>query len=654
MSINRKSWSLLFFFLIFFFRSELVCSSPGFTLKVHPEGILLRIDIKEGIPGDSSSPMDPNSDFQLIDQREIKLLSGKQTVSFQANFSLSVTPTIIAKDSSGQSQKVILSLDLITLAPEAQTIFKEISAKDNQTLFLGEVKAKTGRVYRVFLTPKIIGGLKEECNLEITNKEEDWGELPSSHFFFRYLGNSIADHHWARIKGYVEEEYRRFKEVFGFTQPAMDRMEYYLLPCRVNEVVWDNRFDTGLDPVRNKTYVIYNLYERSLDSPNVGFLLFYRLWGYAPPLLAEGVGDYFSLSHHFTQKLIKNKKFIPLENLKVTLDYRNQPQPAAFVEACSFVRFLTKEYTQEKFKDFYQQATDLTFDQALEKVYGKSLSSLEKEWLSFLEGYRDQESDFYHLATVKMSNRHFDEAQEIYEDMIDLYGREIGILRSLAYLHYLKGEYEESKKYYLEALSQDSLNAEYIYTIGNINYLEGRYDEARKFYQNALQLDSSYAGVYIKLGELGLLQGDLMWAQDNFNKAEAIKTNSQDKVDIYSGLGSVFEKSKQPEKAQESFKKALGFSESFMLTYPEEPLPYLKKGEVLFNLGEIDSAINYLAIAEFLEDRPLYRGRVLLALGKAYEEKGNRKKAEEYYNDVLGLPTGFEEKREAETLLKSK
>jgi tetratricopeptide (TPR) repeat protein len=625
-----------FFFFIFLFSVGFAHASPG---------ILLRIDIQEGIPDDSSS-------FQLIDQREIELLNGIQTASFQANFTLSITPTIIPQELSAEGQKVILTIELITLAPDAQTIFKEISAKDNQTLFFGEVRAKIGRVYKVFLTPKIIGELKEDCHLDTRNKEEDWEELPSSHFFFWYLDNSIADFHWRRIKGFVEEEYKRFREVFGFTQPAMDRMVYYLVPCRVNEVVWDSRFDIGLDPVRNKTYVIYNLYQQSLDSPNAGFLLFYRLWGYAPPLLAEGIGGYFSLSHHFTKELIKNNKFIPLKNLRVTLDYRNQPQPAAFVEACSFVRFLVNDYNLDKFKSFYQQVTDLTFDETLMKVYGKKLAALENEWLSFLDGYKDVKSDFYHLAAVKMSYRHFDEAQKLYEDILDLFGRDVGTIRSLAYLFYLKGEYDESEKYYQEALGSDSLNAEYLYIIGNTNYLRGRYDDARRFYQKVLLSDSSYVEVYIKLGELDLLGGDLLSAQDHFNKAEAIKAGSQDKVDIYSGLGEVFRKLNQEDKAKESFKKALDFSEFFLLGYPENPLPYLKKGEVFFNLGEIDSAINYLKIAEFLEDKPLYRGRVLLTLGKAYQKKGEPKKAKDYYNQVLDIPTGFQEKKEAEKLLK--
>jgi len=645
MKIQYSKSFLLSFLLLFLFSVELAYSSPG---------ILLRIDIEEGIPEDSSSPMDPNSDFQLIDQKEIKLFNGRQTASFQANFTLAITAIIIPKELSGDSQELMLTVELITLAPEAQTIFKEISAKDNQTLFLGQVRAKMERVYRIFLTPKIIGNLEEQCELSTSDRKEDWEELPSSHFFFWYLDNSLADFHWRRIKGFVEDEYRRFREVFGFTQPAMDRMVYYLVPCRVPEVVWDSRFDMSLDPVKNKTYVIYNLYERSLDSPNVGFLLFYRLWGYAPPLLAEGIGGYFSLSHHFTKKLIKDDKFIPLENLKISLDYRSQPQKAAFVEASSFVRFLVHEYNLDKFKNFYQQATDLTFDETVMKVYGKDLATLEDEWLSFLDGYKDVKADFYHLAAVKMSYIHFDEAQELYEDILELFGRDVGALRSLAYLHYLRGEYDESKKFYLEALSGDSLNPEYLYIIGNTVYLQGRYDEARKFYQKALFSDSSYVDAYIKLGELDLLEGSLLSAQDHFNKADAIKASYQTKIDIYSGLGNVFQKLHNEERAEESFRKALESSGGFLFSYPENPLPYLKRGELFFNLGEIDSAINYLKIAEFLEDKPLYRGRVLLALGKAYEKKGEGKRAKEYYDEVLDLPAGFQERKEAKELLKSK
>jgi tetratricopeptide (TPR) repeat protein len=602
-------------------------------------GIILDISVKEGIPGDSAS-------FKLIDQREIKLLNGLETASFQANFTLTTIATVL------DSQNVRLNLSLITLPPQPQTIFREVLAKDKEIFFLDEVKAKQGRVFRVFLTPKIVNLPKPECTLDTRDKEkEEWDELPSSHFFFRYILHSLADLQWAKIKGHAETEYRRFRETFGFTQPAMDRMEYFFLPCHANEVVWDSRFDIGLDPTKNKIYVIYDLFEKSLDSPGVGFLLFYRLWGYAPPMLAEGIGNYFSLSHHFTKKLIATKKWIPLKELETTKDYRKQPKDVAFWESCSFVRFLMQSYKLDKFKQVYAKATDLTLEQAIEDVYQKALSALEKEWLSFLEEQKDSMSDFNYLASMKMSNGHYDEAIGLYQDMLSLFGRDTGILRSLAYVYYLKGEYDQSEKYYLEVLSGDTLNLEYLQILGNIANIKGEYDKAKGYYQKITSLDSNYVDAYIKLAELETVLGDFLSAKEHLERADSLSTGSQAKTETYSGLGNVYQKLGKTEQAQENFKNALFYARRFVFEYPDDPIPYLRQGEAFFNLGEIDSAINFYTIAEFIEDKPLYRGRVLLAMGKAYLEKKDVSKAKEYFREVLNLPAGFEEKKEAEKLL---
>jgi tetratricopeptide (TPR) repeat protein len=627
------------------FRTGLIFLAFLFSLSLNlvygASGILLDIRVEEGAPSDSES-------FDLIDQREIRLLSGMETASFQTNFTLYTIPTVL------DAENVILNLNLITLPPQPQPIFTEVLAKDNQTLPFFEVEVKSGRVFRVYLTPRIVEFPEPECDVDTRDKEtEEWDELPSSHFFFRYILNSLADLHWAKIKGHGETEYRRFREVFGFTQPAMDRMEYFLLPCRANEIVWDDRFDIGLDPVKNKVYTIYNLFERSIDSPGIGFLMFYRLWGYAPPVLAEGVGGYFSLSHHFTKKLITKKMWIPLGELLITRDYRKQPKDVAFWESCSFVRFLIKTYNLDKFKTLYAKSTDLTLNQTIGEVYQKNLATLEEEWLSFLESYQDTIVDFYYLAGVKMNNQHYDEAIELYQDMLKLFDRQAGILRSLAYVYYLKGDYDQSERFYLEVLSGDTLNLEYLHILGNIKSVKGEYDEAKRYYLKVIFSDSSYTDSYVKLAQLEIAKGDFLIAQEYLEHALNQTTGSQTMVEIYSDLGTIYEKLGKAEEAENSFQNAVFYARRFVVEFSDRPIPYLKLGESFFNVGQIDSAINSLQIAEFLEERPLHRGRVLLILGKAYQKKNDVSKAKSYFQEVLNLPVGFEERKEAERLLKS-
>jgi tetratricopeptide (TPR) repeat protein len=604
-------------------------------------GVLLEVRVEEGVSGDDAT-------FQVIDKREIRLESGVQTASFLANFTLSTTPTVLADGN------IMLDLNLVTLPPRPQTVFTGVLAKDKEEFLLGEVEAKEGRSFKVFLIPRIRDLPEPICLLDTRDKEaEDWDELPGSHFFFRYIQNSLADLHWSHVKGHGEGEYRRFRGVFGFTQPAMDRMEYFLLPCRAREIAWDDRFDIALDPVKNKIYVVYNLFERSLDSPGVGFLLFYRLWGYAPPMLAEGIGNYFSLSHHFARKIIAGGRRIPLRKLTVTKDYRKQPEDAAFWESSSFVRYLVNTYSVDRFSRAYRKATDLTLEQAIQEVYQKDLAALEKEWLAFLEGQRDTITDFYYAAEMKMKNRHFDESIELYRDMLDLFGRDAGILRSLAYVYYLSGDYDSSEKLYLEVLSKDTLDLEYLHTLGNIRGLKGDYGKARSYYRKVISLDSTYIDSYVELAQLELARGDLRLAKGHFEQAEGLQPKTQAEIEIYSGLGTIHEKLGETEEAKNTYERALLSAKHFVHEFPEKPIPYLKLGESFFNVGKIDSAVNFLEISEFMEDRPVYRGRVLLALGKAYQKRGDVSRARRSLQEVLSLPCGFEERKEVKRLLKS-
>ncbi len=602
-------------------------------------GVLLNVSVEEGIPGDSSS-------FKLIDQREIRLHNSLETASFQANFTLTTTATIV------DSENVVLTISLITLPPQPQTILKEVIAKNKVTFLLDEIRIKSGRVFQVYLTPQITDLPPIECNLDTRDKEkEEWDELPSAHFFYRYILNSLADIQWATIKDHTETEYKRFRETFGFTQPAMDRMEYYLLPCQVNEIEWDNRFNIGLDPTKNKIYTMYTLFEKSLDSPGIGFLLFYRLWGYAPPMLAEGIGNYYSMSHHFAKKLIAARKWVPLSTLMITTDYRKQPKNIAFWEASSFVRFLVKSYDPDKFKRLYEKATDLTLDQTIEEIYRKNLASLEKEWLSYLKTQQDSISDYYYLAGMKTTNGHFDEAIELYQDMLGIFGNDPGILRSLAYIYYLKGGYDRSEKYYKQVLAGDTLNLEYLQIIGNISSITGNYDKAKSYYLKVISLDSAYVNAYIKLAEVQTITGELLPAKNHLEKIEKQDLSSQSQTEIFTSLGTICRKLGQTESAQENFNQALFYGRRFIVEFPDNPISYLRLGEAFFNVGEIDSAIYFYHIAEFLENKPLYRGKVLLALGKAYQEINDRPKAQDYFQEVLNIPSGFEEKKEAQTLL---
>ena len=121
-----------------------------------------------------------------------------------------------------------------------------------------------------------------------------------------------------------------------------------------------------------------------------------------PPFLAEGLAEAMDFTHqpqdvvdpHLASKgLLLLDEFRPLSELFVLtrrgLAWSDQKKYLCW-QGGSFVAFLIEEYGLEKFKRFYR--TDyikLTLNpgEAIEEIYGKSISKLETDWKNFLEGY---------------------------------------------------------------------------------------------------------------------------------------------------------------------------------------------------------------------------------------------------------------------------
>jgi tetratricopeptide (TPR) repeat protein len=79
---------------------------------------------------------------------------------------------------------------------------------------------------------------------------------------------------------------------------------------------------------------------------------------------------------------------------------------------------------------------------------------------------------------------------------------------------------------------------------------------------------------------------------------------------------------------------------------------HMRVGEAYVGLGAADTALIYLSMAEFLEYRPYYIGRVLVAIGNAYDLLRMRDQAVAYYKRVLETPTSYPSRVEARRYLK--
>ncbi len=617
----------------------------GWSTVLASTYLQIGLNLKEGVKGDSLS-------FKTIEEREVEVKEGITSTLFMGNFSLSLSFQEI------DSLSLKLNLNLFSLAPEMERIFKDFLIGMGHTYLIKDIKLKKGRVFNVELTPKRYIEKEDNCNYLLTDSLWLYNNK-SVHFAVTYMENSLADFFWSMNKNYLELDYKKIKNFFKFSYPQTLKIDYFICPCEIPEAIWDQRLNLSLDPSKNKIYVLFDKEKESVDFPGPLLLLLYEFWGYAPALVVEGTSGYFGISHYYAKKLKDNGSIIPLSDLKVSSDYRKAPVNIALPEASSLTKFLIDSYNMDNFKRFYSQVTDLSFDKAFKEVYSKTFAQMEKEWLSFLDGYEPEESELESTADRRLNYRYYAEGTNLLEDLLNLYGSSLKREDILRFLNKLGGaysslgDYKEAEKIYKQMSIIDSLSPGNHFIRGNLFFLQGEKDSARAEYHKAISLDTNYAAPQIKLGELYLDEGDFNKAKENFEKAKKLNPATLDWMEIYTGLSKLYSLENDTIKAQESLYSVLQYSNYYLSTKGTSyAYPYLKIGEAYISLGEIDSSFTPLKTAEFLEDRPAYLGKIFLKLGEVYELEGDKKMAKDYYQQVLNIPSGFKEKSLASERLK--
>jgi tetratricopeptide (TPR) repeat protein len=600
----------------------------------------LKIQVEEGVAEDSQS-------FELVDERVVELELDKETFSFQGNFTLYITPSI------PEYPLLNLRIELYTIGPDFQRVFKERVVGKDEIVSLGSIRVKNGRVFKVTLIPKIMEDEERgsPCEYDLTDPDI-WYSDVSVRFEYHYLKNSLADYHWNINKSYLEREFKKLEKYFNFFYPR--KIDYHLCPCRLPHVTWDERFGISIDPVKNNVFVLYNQKEKTVDSPAPWFAVFYEYWGYAPAFVVEGASGCLGLGHYYAKKLKNKGEIIPLSRLQVTKDYRSYSARIAFAEASSFIRFLIDSYGTGEFKKFYQEVTDLTFDQVFEKIYLKRLSRVESEWLAFLDSYEILYDDLAYFANIEFSYNHFETSIPIFEDLLDMaetQSESLNAQQALGNSYYMSGKYEQALLIYQEKSRYYTQDPRVFNTLGNICYLLGDFKSSEVNYHKAKDLDTAYADPLIGLGKLHLILDELDSALLYFDMAEKRDVDPEGSINLNLEKAKIDKILGDSLVAQEEVKKALDFSRVFLSHVPERAVPYLKVGESFLEMGYPDSALLYLQLAEFLEDRPFYQGELFLTMGKAYHLTGEEDMARFYFEKVLDNASAVTDKKEAEKFL---
>ena len=128
------------------------------------------------------------------------------------------------------------------------------------------------------------------------------------------------------------------------------------------------------------------------------------------------------------------------------------------------------------------------------------------------------------------------------------------IRRALSGIYFRQGKFTEAAV--LRSEIEDKGSEDYNF-IGDCLRFGNDFEGAAEFYRRSLQKDSTQFVTRIYLAGLLYRLGDLQGAEDNYRKAADLALESSDKMNAYIDLAAFYLKVSKPEKAIETYRKAM-------------------------------------------------------------------------------------------------
>ena len=234
--------------------------------------------------------------------------------------------------------------------------------------------------------------------------EKDFIEKEYPHYLFHFEKGTLANQDIDQIIELKESHYNRIMKWLDVNNTR--KIDYYIYP-NIKEkiglmgddspgnVIWEElTIDEKGDRARKfEIHVVYNERCKFIGEHEDAHLLSLP-WGLSIYLFCEGLAQFMEDSfmgqelHEVTKKLKEENKLYSIEFLCSNDNWKDVEPIVIYPQVGSFVKFLINKYSRERFKAAYQDTSrhyglSKNLEQ-IKKVYNKSISELESEWLKHI------------------------------------------------------------------------------------------------------------------------------------------------------------------------------------------------------------------------------------------------------------------------------
>jgi len=570
-----------------------------------------------------------------ITRDTVEVVQGGRQYCFLVNFGLDIE--LVDFDTSF----VEFTAHLVTVGKTPHTDAERFRIEYNLPGRLENIPGKNGSYYQLLISPRERVAINTACPIRVDSAGQ-FATEPSAYFDIYYVPGTLGDFRWTAVKAYLEVEYQYFRQLFHFESPG--KLKYYLCPCPLDEIRWDKRFGYAIDPGRLQVFALYSPEFISSEAILTNMTRLMRQWGYAPPILVEGLAGQFEFIPYESKKLLRENKFPPLKTLLTTSGYYKADAESAELAAASFVKYLLETYTLGKFQQLYELSDDLTLPLYFEEIYGQPLDSLEQGWRQYIDTVGLRRTMFEHYSRRAGALYKMDKQLEYFEAMTEYdktRGDSIATGNDLSLAYYHAGRYYDAEKGYLKLLEIDSSRALYWQIIGNLRLINGDYDRALTALEKAFLSDSVFATSYLLTARIRAIRGDTAAAIKLAEEYYPRESSTPGKIEFLLFLGSLYGEPGEnydSVKARRCNADALAWTKEVLAKAPTDASYLFRAGQALSGLGEYAEAERMLQGALYLETRAYHLGYITLELGRLYDAVGKRDLALEYYQNCLVRP----------------
>jgi tetratricopeptide (TPR) repeat protein len=600
-----------------------------------PDAVAVTCDFLEKVPG---------SEWQVVDSRSFLPPFNTPYQFSMANFSYDLTATPV--------NDTVVKIDSRVSAFD----FSERNYFDSHTMTLGAAAffdsalVRDSAVCRIRLRVDSLVKLGDVCEYSLAG--EDFKFDPSGDFDFYYIPGSLGDWHWNEIRDVVEQNYDLIRARIDLFEPT--KINFYISPCELPDIGWDNRWGTALDLARNNVYIQYSHGINTIQVESVFMIKLLRLWGYAPAVVLEGASSLVEFCDMYAQDYWREGTLPHISDLGISKYYRALDRRQAAYSAGSFVRFLIVTRGISKFESFYRRVTDLTYKRAFQDVYNQPITDVEKEWTHYLDTLNIPPTAYVLYRNRSQSLMKYDETMLYISRELQITGDTLHAGPLLANLYYYFGQYEDAEKIFAAVVRDEGAEPIAKSYLANIMLIEGKVDQADSLYRLALAEDTThnYQPEY-KLGIIAQYRGKNREALHLFGSAREKTRSIPIGVDINIAQGDSYYALGLRDSARVFYQAALDTAKILLGDIKDKPLFRLRVARAAVRLGEGANALDQLHTEFFIEERMYYIGEILLTMGQAYDLLGERKMAQQQYRKLFLYPTAFLDQELAEKYMRT-